>query len=114
MATNMWASSHPYIVGFTGFGTLGGGNLQHRRGRRRRHRGGARPGRLWRAGTAQQPPLVAAVGGTGRVAPDGSLVLTGGGDLRLRLGGALNPTWTPRSTPRSTGPIARSPTWTAW
>ena len=26
MATNMWASSHPYIVGFTGFGTLGGGN----------------------------------------------------------------------------------------
>ena len=27
MATNMWASSHPYIVGFTGFGTLGGGNL---------------------------------------------------------------------------------------
>lgn len=31
------------------------------------------------------------MGGTGRVAPDGSLVLTGGGDLRLRLGGALNP-----------------------
>ena len=63
---------------------------QHRRGRRRRYRGGARPGRLWRAGTAQ-PRLVAAVGGTGRVAPDGSLALTGGGDLKLRLGGVLNP-----------------------
>ena len=31
------------------------------------------------------------MGGTGRVAPDGSLALTGGGDLKLRLGGVLNP-----------------------
>lgn len=32
-----------------------------------------------------------AVGSTGRVAPDGSLQLTGGGDLSLRVGGAVNP-----------------------
>lgn len=35
--------------------------------------------------------LVLAVGSTGRVAPDGSLQLTGGGDLSLRVGGAVNP-----------------------
>lgn len=35
--------------------------------------------------------LVLAVGSTGRVAGDGSLQLTGGGDLRVRIGGALNP-----------------------
>ncbi len=32
-----------------------------------------------------------AVGSTGRVGADGSLQLTGGGDLNLRVGGALNP-----------------------
>uniref|UniRef100_UPI001F14774E filamentous haemagglutinin family protein n=1 Tax=Alcaligenes xylosoxydans xylosoxydans TaxID=85698 RepID=UPI001F14774E len=35
--------------------------------------------------------LVAAVGSTGRVGADGSLTLTGGGDLKVRLGGAWNP-----------------------
>ncbi|MDP2145626.1 MAG: filamentous hemagglutinin family protein, partial [Pseudomonas sp.] len=35
--------------------------------------------------------VVLAVGSTGRVAADGSLQLTGGGDLNLRVGGAVNP-----------------------
>ena len=90
MATNMWASSHPYIVGFTGFGTLGGGNLSIAAG----GDAGIVAARGLGDYGAPEPrsrALVAAVGGTGRVAPDGSLVLTGGGDLRLRLGGALNP-----------------------
>ena len=90
MATNMWASSHPYIVGFTGFGTLGGGNLSIAAG----GDAGIAAARGLGDYGAPEPrsrALVAAVGGTGRVAPDGSLVLTGGGDLRLRLGGALNP-----------------------
>ena len=80
MATNMWASSHPYIVGFTGFGTLGGGNLSIAAG----GDAGIAAARGLGDYGAPEPrsrALVAAVGGTGRVAPDGSLVLTGGGDL---------------------------------
>ena len=90
MATNMWASSHPYIVGFTGFGTLGGGNLSIAAG----GDAGIVAARGLGDYGAPEPrsrALVAAVGGTGRVAPDGSLALTGGGDLKLRLGGVLNP-----------------------
>ncbi|WZB71278.1 hypothetical protein WJ968_04485 [Achromobacter xylosoxidans] len=90
MATNMWASSHPYIVGFTGFGTLGGGNLSIAAG----GDAGIVAARGLGDYGAPEPrsrALVAVVGGTVRVASDGSLVLTGGGDLRLRLGGALNP-----------------------
>ena len=78
------------LRGFTGFGTLGGGNLSMDVG------GDA--GR-------QQPPvsdglrqinprsqaLVLAVGSTGRMQADGRLALTGGGDIELRVGGALNP-----------------------
>jgi len=79
------------LVGFTGFGTLGGGDLDVWVG------GDA--GLLQRmAGTTQlssvnprSQGLVLAVGSTGRVANDGSLQLTGGGDLRVRIGGALNP-----------------------
>lgn len=79
------------MVGFTGFGTLGGGNLEL-------NVAGA-------AGTVDTPAnandpatvaprsqgLVLAVGSTGRVASDGSLQLTGGGDLRVNIAGALNP-----------------------
>ncbi len=40
---------------------------------------------------ARSQGLLLAVGSTGRVGADGSLQLTGGGDLNLRVGGALNP-----------------------
>ncbi|MDM0089992.1 MULTISPECIES: filamentous hemagglutinin family protein [unclassified Variovorax] len=79
------------LVGFTGFGTLGGGDLRvdvggdagivAKRGAAVRNEGNNR----------RSEGLVLAVGGTGRVLADGSLTLTGGGDLRLRVGGALNP-----------------------
>ncbi|MGC5703345.1 filamentous hemagglutinin family protein [Pseudomonas sp. NFXW11] len=76
------------MVGFTGFGTLGGGNLQLNVA------GDA--GVLSRStSTTSMGPrsqgLVLAVGSTGRVARDGSLQLTGGGDLQVRIAGALNP-----------------------
>lgn len=77
------------LVGFTGFGTLGGGDLSVDVG------GDA--GVLSTPTLAQQvnnqrtQGLVLAVGSTGRVGADGSLMLTGGGDLNLRIGGRLNP-----------------------
>ncbi|MGJ7541338.1 filamentous haemagglutinin family protein [Variovorax sp. LT1R16] len=79
------------MVGFTGFGTLGGGNLDVD------VRGDAGIVRPLASGYADQnvnarsQGLVLAVGSTGRVAADGSLQLTGGGDLNLRVGGAVNP-----------------------
>jgi filamentous hemagglutinin family protein len=79
------------LVGFTGFGTLGGGDLRvdvggdagivAKRGTEIRNEGNNR----------RSDGLVLAVGSTGRVLADGSLALTGGGDLNLRVGGALNP-----------------------
>ena len=79
------------LVGFTGYGTLGGGDL--------RVDVGGDAGLVSQRGTAvrtgtdnrRSDGLVLAVGGTGRVLADGSLALTGGGDLSLRVGGALNP-----------------------
>ncbi|WP_030131573.1 filamentous hemagglutinin family protein [Pseudomonas sp. QTF5] len=79
------------MVGFTGFGTLGGGDLNVQVA------GDA--GVLDQmAGSLLEPRsnrrsqgLVLAVGSTGRVGADGSLQLTGGGDLNMRVGGALNP-----------------------
>lgn len=76
------------VEGFTGFGTLGGGNLSVNVG--------------GDAGVLTQPValqntyptmqgLALAVGSTGRITPDGKRVSTGGGDLSLRVGGALNP-----------------------
>ncbi|MGA4636023.1 filamentous hemagglutinin family protein [Pseudomonas solani] len=76
------------FTGFTGFGTLGGGNLDVRVG------GDA--GMLAARGTldntiaTRSQGLVLAVGSTGRMV-DGELVLTGGGDLDLKIGGGLNP-----------------------
>ncbi|WP_231502534.1 filamentous haemagglutinin family protein [Herbaspirillum sp. RV1423] len=79
------------MIGFTGLGALGGGNL--------RVEAGGDAGTLnrtvdllrtqninWRSQS-----LVLAVGSTGRVGADGSQRLTGGGDLDVRIGGALNP-----------------------
>ncbi|WP_271102978.1 filamentous haemagglutinin family protein [Pseudomonas tohonis] len=82
------------FTGFTGFGTLGGGNLDVRVG------GDA--GMLAARGTldntiaTRSQGLVLAVGSTGRVV-DGELVLTGGGDLDLKVGGGLNPALTARA-----------------
>ncbi|BCG25060.1 hypothetical protein TUM18999_32510 [Pseudomonas tohonis] len=82
------------FTGFTGFGTLGGGNLYVRVG------GDA--GMLAARGTldntiaTRSQGLVLAVGSTGRMV-DGELVLTGGGDLDLKVGGGLNPALTARA-----------------
>ncbi|MGJ7546629.1 filamentous haemagglutinin family protein [Variovorax sp. LT1R16] len=78
----------PRLVGFTGVGALGGGNLTLDLGgdggmqTRRGSRGGVNAPR--------SEGLVLAVGSTGRVV-DGQLLLTGGGDLNVRMGGDLNP-----------------------
>ncbi|CUK12919.1 Uncharacterised protein [Achromobacter sp. 2789STDY5608615] len=90
--------STPVLVGFTGFGALGGGNVSVRTD------GDA--GNIESRGSIAYPRgqgLVVAVGGTGRVAADGSVVLTGGGDIDMRIGGALNPTQSARGRVSSTG-----------
>ncbi|RTQ37370.1 filamentous hemagglutinin N-terminal domain-containing protein [Variovorax gossypii] len=76
------ADVKPSLVGFTGFGALGGGNVQVQ--------AGGNAGMLERKGTARSQGLVVAVGSTGRVADDGSIVLTGGGDIDMRIGGGVN------------------------
>ena len=88
------ASGNKYadkLLGFTGFGTLGGGNV-------RADVGGDAGVQALLSGSSfdgninpRSQGLLLAVGGTGRVQADGSLMLTGGGDLDLRVGGALNP-----------------------
>ncbi|PLC07245.1 hemagglutinin [Variovorax sp. RO1] len=83
------------LLGFTGFGTLGGGDL--------RVDVGGNAGLLARRGaridsstdSRRSQGLVLAVGGTGRVLADGRLSLTGGGDVQVRVGGAFNPLDTP-------------------
>ena len=96
-ATAWWINFGSYVatdrsdqmVGFTGFGTLGGGNLNVDVG------GDA--GLISPVSSAalnvnrRSQGLVLAVGSTGRVGADGSVQLTGGGDLNLRVGGAVNP-----------------------
>ncbi|MFY1079593.1 hypothetical protein ACNF5D_26460, partial [Escherichia coli] len=75
------------MVGFTGFGTLGGGNLTLEAGRDAGVRdaiGDALDSTI----APRSGAIIAAVGSTGRVS-DGQLHLTGGGDLQLRIGGAL-------------------------
>ncbi|MBB1627367.1 hypothetical protein A9974_19225 [Achromobacter sp. UMC71] len=76
------------VEGFTGLGTLGGGNLAVNVG------GDAgvldQPATLLNSYSSVQG-LVLAVGSTGRVTPDGRRISTGGGDLSLRVGGAINP-----------------------
>ncbi|MCP1479050.1 filamentous hemagglutinin family protein [Pseudomonas chlororaphis] len=89
----------PVLMGFTGIGTLGGGNLTVDVG------GDA--GMLARRGSAdgQSSPrsqgLALAVASTGRVGADGQLILTGGGDLDLRVGGDLNPGLAARASIRN-------------
>ncbi|MDF3837592.1 filamentous hemagglutinin family protein [Cupriavidus basilensis] len=89
-----------YQAGFVGIGTLGGGNLTVDAGGSlgtidvRGLNAGQYPGQV---GTRSQG-LVLAVGSTGRVGPDGKLVLTGGGDMDVRVSGYANPNAEARST----------------
>lgn len=78
----------PYMTGFTGVGALGGGNVDVR--------AGGNAGLVYGYGNPdgyveRSQGLVLAIGSTGRMAPGGVLVQTGGGDLSLQVGGALNP-----------------------
>ncbi|WP_212627360.1 filamentous haemagglutinin family protein [Pseudomonas sp. PP3] len=86
----------PFLVGFTGFGTLGGGNISLRTGG---DGGMLRP--MGDGFTRNQYPrsqgLIVAVGSTGRVGSDGSVQLTGGGDIDIRVGGTLNPSLAARA-----------------
>nr|WP_279153413.1 filamentous hemagglutinin family protein [Pseudomonas mosselii] len=80
--------AEPWLVGFTGIGTLGGGNLDVGVD------GSA--GLLQSSNTAgveaeRSQGLNLVVGGSGRMIEDGRLVQTGGGDLNLRVAGAINP-----------------------
>ncbi|WP_455883790.1 filamentous haemagglutinin family protein [Pseudomonas putida] len=96
-ATAWWINFGSYVsglgadqmVGFTGFGTLGGGNLNVEVGG---DAGFISPvSSTLQNVSPRSQGLVLAVGSTGRVAADGSVQLTGGGDLNLRVGGAINP-----------------------
>lgn len=93
--------TQPVLTGFTGIGTLGGGNLTVEAGGDAGVITSRGDGRLFGfgVGRARSDGLVLAVGGTGRVTDvqnvggvvtGGSLVQTGGGDLVVRIGGALN------------------------
>ncbi|MGK5051808.1 filamentous haemagglutinin family protein [Janthinobacterium sp. RB2P8] len=82
------------VLGFTGFGTLGGGNLRADvagdAGALALAQGSSYDGNI----NTRSQGLLLAVGSTGRVNADGSMLLTGGGDLDLRVGGAINPAGT--------------------
>jgi len=81
----------PDLTGFTGFGTLGGGDIRIRVGGEAGTIGLRSTQTSARAATDRSEGLVVAVGSTGRVGADGTLVLTGGGDIDMRVAGALNP-----------------------
>ncbi|OWY30394.1 filamentous haemagglutinin family protein [Herbaspirillum robiniae] len=76
----------PYVAGFTGLGTLGGGNLNLSAG----GDAGVINGR-GNDTVARSDALVTAVGATGRVTSAGTMILTGGGDLHMRVAGNVNP-----------------------
>jgi filamentous hemagglutinin family protein len=75
----------PIFYGFTGFGALGGGNVSILVG------GDA--GNLAPPTSSTSSALVVAVGATGQVTSvtGGTLTETGGGDITVKIGGALNP-----------------------
>ncbi|MBN8755611.1 MAG: hypothetical protein BGP22_16555 [Variovorax sp. 67-131] len=84
----------PAVVGFTGLGTLGGGDARISVGGDAGIVDMRTTGALVRnsasSTTARSQGLVLAVGSSGRVLDDGSIRLTGGGDLDLRIGGGWN------------------------
>ncbi|MDF3833299.1 filamentous hemagglutinin family protein [Cupriavidus basilensis] len=80
----------PRLTGFTGIGALGGGDVSIRVG-------GEAGVTDWHGLQSTAPMaydrstgLMVAVGSTGRVGADGALTLTGGGDIDMRIAGALN------------------------
>jgi hypothetical protein len=84
-----------FLNGFNGVGTLGGGNLTVLVGGDAGVIDGTAPNFT---PLGDDPSFMAyttginlAVGSTGRVLADGSVVETGGGDLTLRVGGGLSP-----------------------
>ncbi|SCX73239.1 filamentous haemagglutinin family protein [Variovorax sp. EL159] len=97
----------PFLVGFVGIGTLGGGNLVFETG--------GNAGMMEQMGdfsgtyVARSQGLHLAVGSTGRVTRSGELLLTGGGDLDVRIGGTLNPSPEVRGLPSSTTWQANNP-----
>lgn len=81
-------ATDPWLVGFSGIGTLGGGNLDVRVG----GSAGMLQASDKRGQSAERSQgLNLVVAGSGRIGADGSLVQTGGGDLNLRVAGGINP-----------------------
>ncbi|WP_082321725.1 filamentous haemagglutinin family protein [Variovorax paradoxus] len=80
----------PAVTGFIGMGTLGGGDANIRVGGNAGVITTRSTTGVGGNGMARSQGVVLAVGSTGRVLPDGSLVLTGGGDLDLRVDGGWN------------------------
>lgn len=78
------ANKFPQMTGFTGIGALGGGNVYIDVA------GQAGEGSALSTTSFDSNALVIAVGSAGRVLSDGSMALTGGGDVTMRVGGALN------------------------
>ncbi len=78
----------PELIGFTGFGTLGGGNLLVDVAG---SAGLIEPKGRSATVSPRSQGLVLTVGSTGRVLSDGDILLTGGGDMTLRIGGYFNP-----------------------
>ncbi|MHA6192881.1 filamentous hemagglutinin family protein [Pseudomonas wadenswilerensis] len=92
----------PYLVCFSGYGTLGGGDVSLRVGGQagnQQARGGGHAGVT--DTNLRSQGVVVAVGGSGRVGSDGELSLTGGGDMDIRIGGAVNPDIAARTVYRS-------------
>jgi hypothetical protein len=75
----------PTLTGFTGIGTLGGGNVSVVVG------GSAGTSLATSINPDASAGLDIVIASTGRVTADGRLVQTGGGDLTLKVGGAINP-----------------------
>ena len=104
MGANYLYETLPVMTGFTGIGTLGGGNLVFEAGKA----AGMLSPRTDQGGkfVMRSQGLNLAVASTGRVSADGAaLTLTGGGDLDVRIGGGLNPVAEVRSFADTTGEI---------
>jgi len=80
----------PAVTGFTGLGTLGGGDANIRVGGNAGVITTRSTDGIAENGMGRSQGVMLAVGSTGRVLADGSLVLTGGGDLDLRVNGGWN------------------------
>ncbi|WP_353192518.1 filamentous haemagglutinin family protein [Pandoraea pnomenusa] len=104
----------PFLTGFTGLGTLGGGNVVVEAGGNAgmlesRIGAGYQDGRYY---LARSEGLNIAVGSSGRVSADGSaIVLTGGGDLDVRIGGGLNPVREARAVTQANGTVTDLSEW---